>query len=129
MLKISPIADICHLTKVAPVDLHRITEVLQLNLPTPTGRMGGDLYEDRYLQAVKIATYRLTGNVDSDLTRDDYVTFLIHHHARSILLPLNLIVGTAFRNRSPAENAEIFEVPPYVVEKRLMDADVRGAVP
>jgi uncharacterized protein YjiS (DUF1127 family) len=124
MLNTSPIADIYHLIETAPVNPGPIIQFHQARTLEVFPIHDDNSFEDRYSQAFRIASMRLTGSLSPNLPQCDYVAVLIHHHARSILLPLTLLVGASFQTRPIEENLAIFKVPLNVFEKRVNDADV-----
>jgi hypothetical protein len=123
----SPIADIAHLLTSAPVDIDTLTrhgdparadilEATTAELPTA---------EQRYRKALALARLRLIGESHIRAIGDQFLIDLINHHARSILMPRDLVLAAAAGGTDMAELAEIFQVPLDAAERRLRDSDLR----
>ena len=123
----SPVADIGHLLTSAPVDIDRVAR--QLGPVSGESRdaekAGLSAAERRYRTALTIARHRLIGQADIRASTDHYLIELINHHARSIMLPRDLVRAAAAAGASAARLAETFEVPLDAAERRLRDSDVR----
>jgi len=127
MLARSPVADIGHLLTSAPVDIDRIAchgGPVWAETPDPaTDALSAD--ERRWRQALAFARRRLSGQAAIRASTDQYLIALINHHARSILMPRDLVLAAVGAGVDRAGLGETFAVPLDVVERRLNDADVR----
>jgi hypothetical protein len=123
----SPIADIVHLLTSAPVDIDPFARdgdpVRGENLDSATSDLSPA--ERRYRKALALARRRLIGESYVRATVDQYLIDLINHHARSIVMPRELVIAEAIDGIGAAALAEIFQVPLDVAERRLNDSDLR----
>jgi hypothetical protein len=123
----SPIADIVHLLRSAPVD---IDHVARHGAPCPAGSLDPAMTdlpaaERRYRTALALARLRLIGECHIRAIKDQFLIDLMNHHARSILMPRDLVLAAADGWTSAAELAALFQVPLDVAERRLSDSDLR----
>jgi hypothetical protein len=122
----SPVADIGHLLTSAPVDIDRLARQLGpvRGESRDAAKASLSAAERRYRTALTIARHRLIGQADIRASTDHYLIELINHHARSIMLPRDLVRAAA-AGASAARLAETFEVPLDAAERRLRDSDIR----
>jgi len=128
MLFLISTADISHLMRKAPVDIAAILAFHRLTVKKYVSSQPEGPYEERYLQSLEVAAMRLTGNPNDYPSRNDYLAMLMRHHARSILLPIDLLRESFSQSKPAAESAEYFEVPLRVYRMRMGDADILRSV-